>query len=85
MARHDYRIGESSRVTIQLFRDLPLRDPRRVALLSLLVALTEDPNGVPFEQDELGLRFTYLDNLAVVWKLDIPSRVIEIVAIREDR
>ena len=83
MARPDLRIGESSREALQPYRDLPLKDPRRRILFSFLVNAVEDPNAVQFEEDEDGIRYTYLPGLAVLWEVDAAAREIEILAIRD--
>lgn len=79
MAEHEFRVSEESRHVLGPYAALPLSDPRRVELFSFLAEAVDDPNGVAFEQDDEGLRWTWLDHVALVWKLDLVETELDVI------
>lgn len=79
MAKHESRVSEESRPALEPYAALPLGDPRRVALFSFLAEAVDDPNGVAFEQDDEGLRWTWLDHVALAWRLDLVETEVGVI------
>ena len=84
MAKPDFRISEESRKVLDPYAALPRRDPRRTELFSFLAEAVDDPNGVAFEQDDEGLRWTWLEHVALVWKLDLANEQIDVIDARDE-
>lgn len=81
MAAPDLQVSEESRRVLAPYEVLRARDPRRIQLFSFLVDAIDDPNHVPFELDNEGLRWTWLEHIVVVWRLDHPRSEIDVIRI----
>jgi hypothetical protein len=53
-------------------------------LFSFLADAVADPNGVAFEQDDAGLRWTWLPRVALCWKIDLANREIDVIDVWEE-
>ena len=84
MADPELRISPESRPILKRYAALALRDPRRVELFSFLADAVADPKGVAFEQDDSGLRWTRLEHVAVVWKVDVANSEVDVVDVWDD-
>lgn len=84
MAEPEFRVSEESRPVLEPYARLPLSDPRRVELFSFLVEAVDNPNGVPFEQDDEGLRWTWLERVALVWRLDLPNAELDVIDVWDE-
>ena len=79
MAGDDFTLSAPSIPSLRPYEELPLRDSRRRELFSFLAGALASPNEVAFEQDATGLRWTWLDHVALNWKIDLPNREIDVV------
>lgn len=84
MVRPDFLVSEESLPALRPYASLPIGDPRRHELFSFLANAIDDPNGVVFEQDDDGLRWTWLQHVALVWKLDLAESEIDVVDVWDD-
>jgi hypothetical protein len=58
---------------------------RRVELFGFLAALIDEPRRATFEQDDQGLRWTWLEHVALVWSLDAAAREIDVIYVWTER
>jgi hypothetical protein len=58
---------------------LPLRDRRRIELFSFLAEAIDSPNAVAFDQDDEGLRFTLMEHVQLVWRVDLVRTELDVV------
>lgn len=79
MARREYRVSDASRPILEPYATLPLNDPRRVELFSFLASVVAEPRRAVFEQDTEGLRWTWLEHVALVWRQDLVAREIDVI------
>lgn len=79
MAGDEFRVSEESRPVFEPYAAIPLHDVRRVELFSFLAEAVIDPNGIAFEQDDEGLRWTWLNHVARVWRIDLVRMELDII------
>jgi len=79
MVRSEYRVSEASRPVLRPYETLPLNDPRRIELFSFLASVVAEPRRADFEQDAQGLRWTWLEHVALVWRQDLVAREIDVI------
>lgn len=79
MVAAEFRISEQSIPILEQFVALPRRDPIRISLFAFLAEAASDPNGVAFEQDDDGLRFTWLTGLTIAWRVDLVRSEIDVL------
>jgi hypothetical protein len=79
MVRREYRVSAASRPILEPYAALPLNDPRRVALFSFLASVVAEPGRAVYEHDAQGLRWTWLEHMALVWRLDLVEREIDVI------
>jgi hypothetical protein len=79
MAAPELNVSAESRPLLEPFISLPRRDPRRVELFTFLAEAVADPSGVAFEPDEAQLRWTWLNHVALVWRIDHAHNELDVV------
>lgn len=63
---------------------LPRNDVRRVELFSFLAEAVADPHAVAFEQDDHAMRWTWLEHVALAWKLDLIRLEIDVLDVWDE-
>lgn len=85
MVAPDYRVSEESRPVLLPYEALPRNAPQRTELFSFLADAVADPQAVTFEQDDDGLRWTWLDSVALVWRVDLVRTEIDVIYAWDER
>ena len=84
MAEPDFQVSPDSHQVITRYVELLRNDDRRRELFSFLAEAVSNPNGVMFESDEDGLRWTRLRHVALVWRLDLPRRELDVIDVWDE-